>query len=86
VTTTPLQALELMNNAFIQRQSNHLSERAIQSANGDFENAIDFVYEFALSRKPNNEERQRARAAANERGLPSVCWALFNSTEFVYVR
>ena len=85
-TTTPLQALELMNNAFIQRQSNHLSERAIQSANGDFRNAIDFAYEFALSRKPNNEERQRALAAANERGLPSVCWALFNSTEFVYVR
>ena len=86
VTTTPLQALELMNNAFIQRQSNHLSERAIQSANGDFRNAIDFAYEFALSRKPNSEERQRALAAANERGLPSVCWALFNSTEFVYVR
>ena len=31
VTTTPLQALELMNNSFIQRQANHLAERALHS-------------------------------------------------------
>ena len=86
VTTTPLQALELMNNAFIQRQANHLSEQAMQSANNDLSGAVEFAYEFALSRKPNHEERQRALVAAQNRGLASVCWALFNSTEFVYVR
>lgn len=86
VTTTPLQALELMNNAFIQRQANHLSERAMQSAKNDLSTAVEFAYEFALSRKPNHEERQRALVAAQDRGLASVCWALFNSTEFVYVR
>jgi hypothetical protein len=31
-------------------------------------------------------EESRAVAAANERSLSHVCWALLNSTEFIYVR
>ena len=86
VTTTPLQALELMNNAFIQRQANHLAERAMQSANNDVGGAIDNAYRMALGRRPNEIEVSRATSAVMERGLASVCWALFNSTEFIYVR
>ena len=86
VTTTPLQALELMNNAFIQRQANHLAERAIQSANNDLSLAVKNAYVMALGRSANEDEINRAMFAAKERGLPSVCWALFNSTEFIYVR
>lgn len=86
VTTTPLQALELMNNAFIQRQAGHLAERAMQSAKGDVSLEIEAAYEFAIGRKPSEGEAKRAIVAAKERGLASVCWALFNSTEFIYVR
>ncbi len=86
VTTTPLQALELMNNAFIQRQASHLAERAMQSANNELVVAIDNAYRMALGRKPNESEVERASSVAMERGLASVCWALFNSTEFIYVR
>ncbi len=86
VTTTPLQAIELMNNAFIQRQAGHLAERAMQSAKGDVILAIEAVYELAVGRKPTESEAKRAMVAAMERGLASVCWALFNSTEFIYVR
>ncbi len=86
VTTTPLQALELMNHAFIQRQAAHLAERAMQSAKGDVRLAIEAAYELAVGRKPSEGEAIRAMVAAKERGLASVCWALFNSTEFIYVR
>ncbi len=86
VTSTPLQALELMNNAFIQRQAGHLAERAMQSAKNDIGVAIDGAYRMALGRRPNESEVERAKSAAMERGLASVCWALFNSTEFIYVR
>ena len=86
VTTTPLQALELMNNAFIQRQSNHLAERAMFIANKDVRVAIESAYLMTLGRKPSEDEAKRAESVANERGLASVCWALFNSTEFIYVR
>ncbi len=86
VTTTPLQALELMNNAFIQRQASKLSERSMSVSNNDIVGAVRAAYEIALGRMPSDNELNRATAAAKERGLSSVCWALFNSTEFIYVR
>jgi hypothetical protein len=86
VTTTPLQALELMNNAFIQRQSSHLAERAMQIGKQDVRVAIQTAYVLTLGRMPSEDEAKRAETAAKDRGLASVCWALFNSTEFIYVR
>jgi Protein of unknown function (DUF1553)/Protein of unknown function (DUF1549)/Planctomycete cytochrome C/Concanavalin A-like lectin/glucanases superfamily len=85
VTTTPLQALELMNNAFVQRMSRRLAERASRESN-DIGGAVEYAYKLTLGRRPNTEEAARAIAAAKERGLNSVCWALLNSTEFIYVR
>jgi hypothetical protein len=86
VTTTPLQALELMNNSFIQRQANHLAERAMRSAKNEIGRGIEAAYQMTIGRKPNDEELKRAMLVAKERGLVSVCWALFNSTEFIYVQ
>jgi hypothetical protein len=86
VTTTPLQALALMNNAMVQRQAGHLAERVRGEAGGDMSAAIGRAYRLTLGRAPTRAELRRARDAARERGLESVCWALLNSTEFVYVR
>ena len=86
VTTTPLQALELMNNSFVQRQAKQLAERAMASAGGDLGAAIQTAYRLAVGRTPTADETNRATAAAKDRGLNSVCWALLNSTEFIYVR
>ncbi|MCY2984741.1 MAG: DUF1553 domain-containing protein [Planctomycetota bacterium] len=86
VTTTPLQALELMNNSFIQRQANHLAERAMRSAKNEIGRGIEAAYQMTIGRKPNDQELKRAMLVAKERGLVSVCWALFNSTEFIYVQ
>ena len=84
VTTTPLQALELMNNSFVLRQAKHLAERAQQPHPDNLPAAIHRAYRLALGRPPSPDEAARAAAAARQRGLPSVCWALLNSTEFVY--
>ena len=86
VTITPLQALGLMNNAFVQRQAQSLAERALKASGKDLAAAIQTAYRLALSRPPTAAETQLAQAAAQERGLASVCWALLNSTEFVYVQ
>lgn len=86
VTTTPLQALALMNNSFAQRLAASLAERALQESGGDVARAAGQAYRLALGRAPTPAETERALAAARDRGLTSVCWALFNSTEFVYVR
>ena len=86
VTTTPLQALGLMNNSFVQRQAGHLAERALKDADNDMPRAIRAAYRVALGRAPTRDEARRALAAAKDRSLTNVCWALLNSTEFVYVR
>ena len=86
VTTTPLQALGLMNSSFVQRQASHLAERATEAAPQNLEAAVTAAWRLALGRPPTEAEASRATAAARDRGLSSVCWALLNSTEFVYVR
>jgi hypothetical protein len=86
VTTTPLQALGLMNNSFVQRQATHLAERVLQENQRDLKGAVRGAYRHALGRYPTPDETQRAVTAAKERGLAQVCWALLNSTEFLYVR
>lgn len=86
VTTTPLQALALMNNSFVQRQASLLADRARKEAGGGDADAIRLAYRLALGRLPAREELKLAEEAVRERGLRNLCWALLNSTEFVYVR
>ena len=86
MTTTPLQALELMNNSFVLRQARMLGERSLVTCNHDVSAAIPMIYRLALGRRPTAEEALRAEKVAQERGPTSLCWALLNSTEFVYVR
>ncbi len=86
VTITPLQALELMNNPFVQRQAQRLADRATRTAGPGGEAAVGAAWQLALGRRPTAEESRQALAAMEARGLASVCWALLNSTEFVYVR
>jgi hypothetical protein len=82
VTTTPLQALGLMNNSFVQRQAWALAHRAEGKAK-DRREAIDLAYRHALGRPATKAEIADASSNTN---LFSLCWALFNSTEFLYVR
>ncbi|PHY02068.1 MAG: hypothetical protein CK530_08185 [Planctomycetaceae bacterium] len=86
VTITPLQALELMNNSFVQRQAKHLADRAMVAADSDVSRAVQAAYRFAIGRAPTDKEAERSTAAARDRGLLHVCWVLLNSTEFVYVQ
>jgi mono/diheme cytochrome c family protein len=86
VTTTPLQALALMNSSFVQRHAGLLAQRALTESKNDLPRAIQTAYRLALGRAPTKVEARRALAAAQDRSLTNVCWALLNSTEFIYVR
>ena len=86
ITTTPLQALGLMNNSFVQRQAARLAGRSLAEAGQDLPGAVRLAYRHAVGRLPSPEETARAVEAARSRTLTNVCWTLLNSTEFVYVR
>jgi hypothetical protein len=86
ITTTPLQSLGLMNNAFVQRQCQFFAERLKKEAGGNSANQIRLAYRLAFGRDPRAEESKQSLALANTHGIESVCWALLNASEFLYVR
>jgi hypothetical protein len=86
VTTTPIQALGLMNNAFVQRQAHYLAERLKAEAGGEARAQTRLAWRLAFGREPRREESKSAAALVREHGLESLCWALLNSSEFLYVR
>ena len=48
--------------------------------------AITQAYRYAFARDPSTSELATMRDHAEKSGLAHVCWTLFNSTEFMYVR
>ena len=87
VTTTPLQALGLMNSGFVQRQADQLARRARALVGREEPDAmVETLWRLALGRRPNADEARMARETLRDRGLPHVAWVLLNTTEFVYVR
>lgn len=86
VTTTPQQALVLLNDPFVLRQAAAFADRVKDEAKGDSGEAVRRAYRRALGREPSDSEAARAESAARQHGLKSVCWALFNSSEFLHVR
>ena len=85
-TTTPLQALALMNNSFVLRQAKHFAERVQREAVGEAAAQVAWAYRLALGRKPVAEEAERAARLVREHGLDGLCWALLNSSEFLYLK
>ena len=85
-TTTPLQALGLMNNSFVHRQAQRFAERLRREAGDEVGAQVGRAYLLALGRPATDTEARRATALAREHGLESVCWVLFNSSEFLYTR
>jgi hypothetical protein len=84
-STTPLQALNLFNSPFIIDQAERLAARAERDAGEDIGKQIEHVFALTLARVPTDQERAACSEVAKEHGLASVCRALFNSNEFLFV-
>ena len=85
VSTTPLQALNLMNSKFVVDQANHLAKRAKDETNGNLEMSVVRAFELIFTRKPKKEELDASIEAAESNGLEIVCRALINSNEFAFL-
>ena len=81
-TTSPLQALALLNNSFMLDQARFLAERV---GPGETADQVKRAYELVFGRDPDNEELSASVQFVEENGLFLLCRALFNANEFVYV-
>lgn len=82
VTTTPLQAMSLMNNSLVLRMSDALAARADGAT---IEQRIDQVYSKVLCRNPSADELAEAKAFILKHGMPAFCRVLLNYSEFVCI-
>jgi len=86
VTTTPLQALVLLNHPLMLRMSDHFSERLVREAGPRVQHQIEHAYRLAFGREASPDEVQEASALVHQHGLPALCRVLLNANEFLYVR
>jgi hypothetical protein len=85
-TSTPVQALSLMNNSFVDRQSRKLAQRLRDEIPDQIAPRITRAFQLVLGRDPTAEELEKADQLRVEHSLNEVCWALLNSTEFIFVK
>ena len=81
---TALQALSLLDNRFIVRQSEHTAAR-IQTAAAAPVDQIHLLFQLVLLRDPTPAESQRWQAYAERHTLANACRMMFNTNEFVFV-
>ena len=85
VTTTPLQALSLMNNALVLYLSDALAARLQREAGPGASRQVELAYRLAFGRSPEPEERLRAGRVVERFGAATLARAIFNSNEFLYL-
>ncbi|MBB6053221.1 PSD1 and planctomycete cytochrome C domain-containing protein [Armatimonas rosea] len=85
VTTTPLQALTLLNDPLILRQAALFAERLQRERPGDTWAQVDRAYRLCFGRSPSPRERQLSLSFLKTRSLAELCHTLVNLNEFVYV-
>ncbi|MBB74904.1 MAG: hypothetical protein CMJ75_10365 [Planctomycetaceae bacterium] len=83
VTTTPLQALSLLNNSFVLRMAGHLGKRVEREAGANVMKQVRRAYDLTLGRQPDAEEEALAVKLVERHGAAALGRALFNSNEFV---
>jgi hypothetical protein len=85
VSTTALQALNLLNSRFILQQAAHFSQRLEREAGPDPARQAERGFALAFGRAPSSLERDAAIALITTHGTAAFCRALYNANEFVYV-
>jgi hypothetical protein len=84
-STTPLQALNLLNSSFMMQQSEFFAGRLKKEAGGEVNAQINRAFALAFQRKPDRAELSASAKLIREHGLTAFCRAVFNSNEFVYL-
>jgi hypothetical protein len=85
-TTTPTQALALMNHSFTIAMAEFLAARiSKESGNNDPAAQIARSFELTFGRTPTPSEKDVATALVQTHGLRALCRALLNASELIYI-
>jgi hypothetical protein len=84
-TITPVQALSLSNNTFMEKCAGQFADRVRREAGDDRTRQVERAWRLALARPPNDREARLAVAFAARHGLDQLCLVLFNTNEFLFI-
>ncbi len=84
-STTPIQALNLFNSRFTLERSEAFAGRIAGEVGDDPARQMTRAYEIALNRRPSAEEIHEIEPLVRTHGLATLCRALYNSNEFLFV-
>ena len=85
-STTPLQALNLLNSPFVLQQAVFFAERLKKPQHADETGRVALAFALAFGRTPTKAESDAALSLIQSHGLPAFCRALFNANEFAFIR
>ncbi len=84
-STTPLQALNLLNSPFMLQQAGFLAERLREEAGIDPAAQVRQAFQWAYQRDPTPEELEDVVAFIGQQGLEAFCRVLWNTNEFLFI-
>jgi hypothetical protein len=84
-STTPLQALNLLNSPFMIEQSRFFAERLLRESGSDIHEQVRRAFWLAFQREPTADEMMASETLILDGGLLTFCRALFNANEFVII-
>jgi hypothetical protein len=84
-TTTAIQSLATLNNAFVLQQSEQLENRIKREFGDNPEAQARHAIRLAFGRQATDEEIASGAGLIQEAGLFQLCRILLNTNEFVYV-
>ena len=84
-STTPIQALNLFNSRFTLEAAAALAARVTRETGGEPPAQIQRAYQLCLNREPAADELRAAGPVVIAHGLATLCRALFNSNEFLFL-
>jgi len=85
-TTTPLQSLSLMNHSFSVRAAERWAEKLETQFPDDPTDQLTHLFRHAFCREVTKDEFALATEVYHQAGLTSVCRAILNANEFIYIR
>jgi hypothetical protein len=84
-TTTALQSLSLLNDAFVIEQAESFAGRLADVHEDNVPAQVHSAYRLVLGRQPSENERSLAQKFIADHDLFRFCRVLFNTNEFLYV-
>jgi hypothetical protein len=85
VTTTPLQALALLNNAMVLHLAEKLAMRLRLESGKGIDSQVKRAFLLAYGRAPQEKELTLVVPFVRKHGLEAFCRVVFNSNEFLQV-